>query len=305
MGCPKLDITSYYRLTGASQKSLCGKNLCTLKTANSRFKPVVSVSISNYRYYSPELGRWLNRDPIKEIGGINLYGMVGNDSVNQWDYQGLLDCEDLKDIYDAIKDVVDLTKEDSLNNRLKKAKANAEAANGAIASAQSKVDKCAQHVLRGIPKSDCCLASDLELGRAEEKAYNANLEYLKVLLETGEKIPGLGYAIEKLNKAYALADDIEKNPKKYKKYYERGAELLKKWADFNNAKTPGEKEKRKRELRSAIDRLNKLLDKLADQATKPRDGLSNGGDINAEIEFYKEKLRLEEEARKRERAKRQ
>lgn len=32
---------------------------------------------------------WPSRDPIGERGGINLYGMVGNDSVNGWDYLGL------------------------------------------------------------------------------------------------------------------------------------------------------------------------------------------------------------------------
>ena len=38
-----------------------------------------------YRYYSAGLGRWLNRDPIEEQGGLNLYGMVGNDAVVRWD----------------------------------------------------------------------------------------------------------------------------------------------------------------------------------------------------------------------------
>ncbi len=32
---------------------------------------------------------WPSRDPIGEAGGINLYGMVGNDAVNWWDYLGL------------------------------------------------------------------------------------------------------------------------------------------------------------------------------------------------------------------------
>ncbi len=31
-----------------------------------------------YRYYTPQLGRWLNRDPIEERGGINLYAFVEN-----------------------------------------------------------------------------------------------------------------------------------------------------------------------------------------------------------------------------------
>ena len=42
-----------------------------------------------YRYYLPELGRWPSRDPMEEQGGYNLYGMVGNDAVNSWDYLGL------------------------------------------------------------------------------------------------------------------------------------------------------------------------------------------------------------------------
>ncbi len=33
------------------------------------------------RYYSPDLGRWLNRDPIEEEGGVNLYAFCGNNGV--------------------------------------------------------------------------------------------------------------------------------------------------------------------------------------------------------------------------------
>lgn len=42
------------------------------------------------RYYSPTLGRFINRDPIEEAGGTNLYGFCGNDPVNETDYLGLL-----------------------------------------------------------------------------------------------------------------------------------------------------------------------------------------------------------------------
>ena len=41
-----------------------------------------------YRYYSPDMGRWLSRDPIDEQGGLNLYGFVNNDPVNHWDILG-------------------------------------------------------------------------------------------------------------------------------------------------------------------------------------------------------------------------
>ncbi len=44
---------------------------------------------SGYRYYSPGLGRWLNRDPIGEAGGINQYGFAGNKSLSRIDLLGM------------------------------------------------------------------------------------------------------------------------------------------------------------------------------------------------------------------------
>ena len=49
----------------------------------------------DYRYYDPVTGRWPSRDPIGERGGINLYGMVGNDAVGKLDYLGLQTSWDL------------------------------------------------------------------------------------------------------------------------------------------------------------------------------------------------------------------
>ncbi len=46
---------------------------------------------SGYRYYSPELGRWFNRDPIEEQGGVNLYQFVRNNSIRLVDPYGLDD----------------------------------------------------------------------------------------------------------------------------------------------------------------------------------------------------------------------
>ena len=43
-----------------------------------------------FRFYSPGLGRWINRDPIAEAGGLNLYGFVGNSPVNRHDSYGLV-----------------------------------------------------------------------------------------------------------------------------------------------------------------------------------------------------------------------
>ena len=36
------------------------------------------------------MGRWINRDPIGELGGANLYRMVENDAINSTDYLGLI-----------------------------------------------------------------------------------------------------------------------------------------------------------------------------------------------------------------------
>jgi hypothetical protein len=48
----------------------------------------MGVTYYGYRYYDPVTGRWPSRDLIEEIGGINLYGFVGNDGVNKWDVLG-------------------------------------------------------------------------------------------------------------------------------------------------------------------------------------------------------------------------
>ena len=42
------------------------------------------------RYYNPEVGRWVNRDPIQEWGGLNVYAFVRNRAPNEVDPDGLL-----------------------------------------------------------------------------------------------------------------------------------------------------------------------------------------------------------------------
>jgi len=42
-----------------------------------------------YRFYAPELGRWINRDPITEKGGNNIYEFAINNSINSYDVFGL------------------------------------------------------------------------------------------------------------------------------------------------------------------------------------------------------------------------
>jgi hypothetical protein len=39
-------------------------------------------------FYNPQTGHWLSRDPSEEGGGVNLYGSVANNAINDVDYLG-------------------------------------------------------------------------------------------------------------------------------------------------------------------------------------------------------------------------
>ncbi|ANJ68015.1 hypothetical protein A9404_12100 [Halothiobacillus diazotrophicus] len=61
--------------------------------------------LATYRAYDPDTSRWLSRDPIREIGGINLYTYVGNDPVGYIDELGLCKDDVCKKIEDKINKV--------------------------------------------------------------------------------------------------------------------------------------------------------------------------------------------------------
>jgi RHS repeat-associated protein len=49
------------------------------------------LNLALYRPYSPTLGRWLSRDPLGEIDGLNLYAYVHNNPITNKDLWGLSD----------------------------------------------------------------------------------------------------------------------------------------------------------------------------------------------------------------------
>lgn len=57
--------------------------------STKRYDAKTGLSYYGYRFYSPTTGRWMNRDPLGEAGGINLYGFVHNNPVNYFDPFGL------------------------------------------------------------------------------------------------------------------------------------------------------------------------------------------------------------------------
>ncbi len=50
------------------------------------------LTVYRYRCYDPTFQRWLNRDPIGERGGLNLYAFVGNSPLNVVDAFGWAGC---------------------------------------------------------------------------------------------------------------------------------------------------------------------------------------------------------------------
>ncbi|MBT9450107.1 RHS repeat-associated core domain-containing protein [Akkermansia glycaniphila] len=50
--------------------------------------PELALVYYNYRHYNPLDGRWINRDPIAEEGGRDLYGFVRNNPYANTDYIG-------------------------------------------------------------------------------------------------------------------------------------------------------------------------------------------------------------------------
>ena len=59
------------------------------------FDPETGLHYYGYRFYAPMLGRWINRDPIEEEGGENLYAFCDNGYLYRIDYLGnayICDC---------------------------------------------------------------------------------------------------------------------------------------------------------------------------------------------------------------------
>ncbi len=65
-----------------------GSTFSPFRFSTKCYNTLTGLYYYGFRYYSPRFARWINRDPIGERGGINLYAMVGNDAVNKWDKLG-------------------------------------------------------------------------------------------------------------------------------------------------------------------------------------------------------------------------
>jgi RHS repeat-associated protein len=60
---------------------------------SSKYEDIeTGLNYYGFRYYNAEQGRWLNRDPIGEGGGLNIYANCLNQCINKIDWLGLADC---------------------------------------------------------------------------------------------------------------------------------------------------------------------------------------------------------------------
>ena len=78
----------------AASHSCAGQNATFTQYPRPENEPTPTATASGaryygYRFYSPEMGWWLSRDPMGEGGGVNVYGFVKNNPVGDIDPLGL------------------------------------------------------------------------------------------------------------------------------------------------------------------------------------------------------------------------
>ena len=85
-------------------KKLSGADLSF--TFSSKTVDASGLVYYGLRFYNPEMGRWMSRDPIGEKGGCNLYLFVRNNQMNYFDHIGL-QCRDCSLEYETNMNMVD------------------------------------------------------------------------------------------------------------------------------------------------------------------------------------------------------
>ena len=89
--------SSTYSTTIFDNKTQCSR----LENHTFTYDTAPGVRYYGYRYYSTELGRWVSRDPIGEMGGVYESLFIGNNPIGKFDLLGLLDPNDYNP-YDPI-----------------------------------------------------------------------------------------------------------------------------------------------------------------------------------------------------------
>ncbi|MCX7915640.1 MAG: hypothetical protein N3A53_04985 [Verrucomicrobiae bacterium] len=67
-----------------------GVDLCRYKFSNRELDESAQLHYYGHRYYHTGLQRWINPEPIRELGGLNFYAFVRNSPINNIDLGGLI-----------------------------------------------------------------------------------------------------------------------------------------------------------------------------------------------------------------------
>ncbi len=87
------DILAHYEYSPFGETIVATGDLATenkFRFSTKYFDDETGLLYYGYRFYKPDVGRWLSRDPIGERGGLNLYGFVYNKPIDTIDILGML-----------------------------------------------------------------------------------------------------------------------------------------------------------------------------------------------------------------------
>jgi RHS repeat-associated protein len=87
-------IKAYYKYDPFGRPLGSSGSLAGVNAMRFSSKPVMGSSelyYYGYRFYDPSSQRWLNRDPLGEVGGICIYGFLRNSPLANFDSLGLTD----------------------------------------------------------------------------------------------------------------------------------------------------------------------------------------------------------------------
>ena len=80
------DLSDTFEGAGGIGGPLAGAN--TLRFSSKPWFQSEGLYCYGYRFYNPNLQRWINRDPILKNWGINLYRFAANEPINRRDPDG-------------------------------------------------------------------------------------------------------------------------------------------------------------------------------------------------------------------------
>jgi len=154
---------------------------CDLKTpCTGRIRHVVS----GFRYYNPTLGRWINRDPIEEQGGDNLFTFVINTPINAADPSGefLLDTL-VANSEDSASTMAQVRQGYSLVSKIQDA-----------VNAYSDVQELASIVMNVSDEGEFSLQDAIDILSIGSQYLGAGLRGSRTLSRMAEDLPGKGKA---------------------------------------------------------------------------------------------------------------